>query len=201
MSKNQILTEMLQELIPFIQGDYFLSDGGLLGLTRNSKLIPWDEDLDLYLLPGSKIVIPKNSTLQLSKYYMDMKVSRKEKKKANYNKWFEFLAYLRTALPQTIGMNRAKLFSFAKDKYKKESIEATFSLPYIDIFQLEEVDGYFHIPFWTDYNGLKFTKDEATTLEFNVDLGFPVAVPVNAKEILRRQYGNDWETPNQNFRY
>ena len=68
-----ILTEMLRELIPYIKGDYFLSDGGLLGLTRKHELISYDDDLDLYLLPGSTIEIPSSSNLQISQYYLDKK--------------------------------------------------------------------------------------------------------------------------------
>lgn len=195
-----ILTEMLKELIPFIKGDYFLSDGGLLGLTRDRKLISYDNDLDLYLMPETTIEIPNSSNLQLSQYYLDKKVSRKNVNYTKKNKWLEFCSYLRT-LPENIGLNRSKIFSLAKDKYPKEAIEAKFSIPYIDIFQLEKVGDDYNIPFWTDYNGFNYKSEEVNKLVFNTDLGFPVLIPYYAENILERQYGKDWKIENPNWKY
>ena len=50
-----LLKENLKNLIPAIRGDWFLSDGGMLGIERSGDLIPFDNDLDIYLLPGSSI--------------------------------------------------------------------------------------------------------------------------------------------------
>ena len=40
-----ILKEMLHELISYIEGPYFLGDGGLLGLIREKDLLDHDDDL------------------------------------------------------------------------------------------------------------------------------------------------------------
>ena len=55
-----ILKEMLKEIIPFIDGEWFLSDGGLLGIIRNKDLLDHDDDLDLYLMPNASINIPED---------------------------------------------------------------------------------------------------------------------------------------------
>ena len=200
--KTEILAKMLEELIPHINGPYFLSDGGLLGLTRNQRLIDYDNDLDLYLLPGTTIDIPEDHTsLAISDYYMDRKVYRKNIEKHKTNRWLEYLAYLRV-LPETKHMNRAELFKFAKKRYYVESLESNFSLPYIDIFQLEkQEDTSYHIPYWTKKNSFKYFKEEVELLQVNNDLGFPVSIPNNAEHILLRQYGDNWQTPNPDFQY
>ena len=40
-----ILKEMLHELISYIEGPYFLGDGGLLGLIREKDLLDHDDDI------------------------------------------------------------------------------------------------------------------------------------------------------------
>ena len=44
------LIEILQKLIECIEGEYFVSDGALLGIIREGKLIEYDKDIDIYLL-------------------------------------------------------------------------------------------------------------------------------------------------------
>ena len=198
--QNLVLKEMLKELIGYIDGDYFLSDGGLLGLHREGKLIDYDNDLDLYLLPGTTINIPDNSNLGILNYYMDRKVFRKDVEKHKTNKWLEYLSYLRV-LPQCQNMNRAQLLSHAKPLYYAESKASEYSLPYIDIFELEFKNDCYEIPFWTRKNGFKYFKTEVELLQTNNDLGFPVSVPNNIEHILLRQYGDNWKTPDSNFKY
>ena len=202
MKRTEILTNMCRELIKYIDGPYFLSDGGLLGLIRNKELIENDNDLDLYLLPGTTINIPEDHPfLAIMDYYMDRKVYRKHIEKHKCNKWLEYLSYLRL-LPKTKNMNRAEMFKFAKQRYYIESIESDFSLPYIDIFQLEKKeDTSYHIPFWTKFNSFKYFKEEVELLQVNEDLGFPISIPNNAEDILLRQYGDTWRTPDSNFQY
>ena len=202
MKKTEILTNMLKELIKYIDGPYFLGDGGLLGLTRNNKLIEYDNDLDLYLLPGTTINIPDDHEFLASmNYYMDQKVFRKNIEKHKCNKWLEYLSYLRV-LPETKHMNRAELFKFAKHRYYQESLNSDFSLPYVDIFHLEKKeDTTYHIPFWTKFNSFKYFNQEVELLQVNDDLGFSISIPNNAENILQRQYGDTWKTPDPNFQY
>ena len=204
MKENKvILKEMLKELIPYIKGDWFLSDGGLLGLIRNGDLLDHDDDLDLYLLPGSSIEIPADSNLAICDYYMERKVYRKNEKKYNPNKWLEYLSYLR-AVPEAKDMNRAELFKFAKNRYYIEQIDAEFSKPYIDIFNLtygNPLSYKYCIPYWTEFKNQYYTMVEAENLQENHDLGFKIFIPKNPEDILERLYGNTWTIEYKNFLY
>ena len=88
------LTEILKELTNHIKGDWFVSDGALLGLTRNGKLIPWDKDIDIYLLPNSTIDL-SNSHLCSQEYYLCDKVYDPCNPKEKLNTWTEYCSYKR----------------------------------------------------------------------------------------------------------
>ena len=128
------------------------------------------------------------------------KINAEKVKKHKTNKWLEYLSYLRV-LPQCQNMNRAQLLSYAKPLYSAESKASEYSLPYIDIFDLEFKNDCYEIPFWTIKNGFKYFKNEVELLQTNIDLGFIVSVPNNIEHILIRQYGDDWRTPNSDFKY
>ena len=199
-----ILKEMFKELIPYIKGDWFLGDGGLIGIMRNKDLLDHDDDLDLFLMPNARIEIPDDHpTLGMCKYYMESKVYRKNEPKYNPNLWLEYLSYLR-CIPESKGMNRAELFKFGKSRYMQECIEPEFSKPYIDIFQLKYGSPqkyHYCIPYWTDLKNIYYTIPEVETLQENHDLGFKIFIPSKAEDILSRQYGSDWKIENKNFLY
>lgn len=198
-----ILKEMLQELIPFIKGPWFLSDGGLLGIIRQQDLLDHDDDLDIYLLPGSTIEIPDDHSLAICDYYMEQKVYRKDEPKFNPNLWLEYLSYLR-CIPVASGMNRAQLFSLAKSRYAVEQVVPEFSKPYIDIFKLkygDPISYHYCIPIWTEYKNQYYTIKEAESLQESNALGFKVYLPNNPEDVLERLYGKDWRIENQNFLY
>tara|TARA_R110001606_G_scaffold395713_1_gene568659 strand:+ start:721 stop:1344 length:624 start_codon:yes stop_codon:yes gene_type:complete len=198
-----ILKEMLQELIPFIKGPWFLSDGGLLGIIRQQDLLDHDDDLDLYLMPHTRIEIPEDSNLAICDYYMEKKVYRKDEPKFNPNRWLEYLSYLR-CIPEARGMNRRQLFSFAKSRYAIENIEPEFSKPYIDIFELKYGDPlsyHYCIPIWTEFKNQYYTIPEVESLEENNDLGFKIFIPKKAEDVLERLYGENWRIENQKFLY
>ena len=201
MNTRIILKDMLRELIPYIEGRWFLSDGGLLGLTRDKDLLEFDNDLDLYLLPGTIINLPENhERLGICKYYMDEKIYRKNEKKYKPNRWLEYLSYLR-CLPETKGMNRCQLFSYAKQNYITDRIESDFSTPYIDIFRLKDEGDIFTIPYWTKFKNHHYKLDELQDLKINDDLGYNIIIPNNVENILERLYGTNWRIENKDFKY
>lgn len=196
-----ILKSMLQELIPYIEGRYVLGDGGLLGLVRDKKLIEHDNDLDLFLFPGTIINLPESHpNLGMCEYYMDSKIYRKNHPKFKTNPWLEYLSYIR-CLPETRGFNRSQLFKFAKSKYYIEKIAPEFSLPYIDIYKLKDEADIYTVPFWYDISNIHYKLEELQDLQTNTDLGFNVTIPNHAENILERQYGKDWRIPNKDFQY
>lgn len=202
MSTKIILKNMLKEIIPYIEGRWILSDGGLLGLIRNKDLLDYDDDLDLYLYPGTIINLPDDHpTLGMCDYYMEKKIYRKNEKKFKPNPWLEYLSYLRCT-PETKGMNRPQLFKYAKSRYGEEYIKPEFSQPYIDIFKLkDEGNGIFTIDFWTKFLNHHYKLDELQNPQKNTDLGYNVYLPNNPMAVLERLYGSDWRIEKKDFKY
>ena len=197
MEKNIILVEMLRDLKDMIEGDWFVGDGALLGLTREHKLIDGDNDIDIYLLPNAKINIPDNSKYAIQKYYLDFKFYNKDFKSKKLNKWLEYVAYKRTQ-PEQIGLNRPEICAKIKDSYLTEAIEPKFSSPYIDCYYLEWDGKKYVTPNWPKHI---YLEEEILDLSGNTDLGFTVPVPNLVENVLERQYGKDWRIPDPNFKY
>ena len=134
---HKILLNNLEKLINCIEGEYFISDGALLGYRREKKLIEYDDDIDIYLLPNS--YINKNKLkeydIDIQKYYICDKIYSKNYTKIKKNKWFEYLDHMRN-LEENKNLNRAELFLKASKTYKEKSIDIEFSYPYIDIFYI-----------------------------------------------------------------
>lgn len=192
MATPQKLKIMLANLIPCIEGDWFLIGGGMLGLTRSNDLIPYDNDLDILLMPNASINVPEHSKYKIQNYYMDSKFydstlpAYKPK-----NLWTEFLNYYRKVMPN---VNRAVLFREASKHYKEQCIVPEFSLPFIDIYRASKTTDGWIAPYWDDY---LFKEDELMYPVISNDLGFPVRLPSDTEEVCRRQYGDDWRTPIQ----
>ena len=196
-NNNMILIEMLEDLKDLIDGEWFVGDGALLGLTRDHKLIDGDNDIDIYLLPNAKINIPKKSRYAIQKYYMDFKFYINKVKPKKLNKWLEYIAYKRIQ-PEQIGLNRPQICAKIKDSYKSEAIVPEFSSPYIDCYYLEWDGKKYTVPKWPM---ISFSEEEVLDLPENTDLGFSVPVPNKVEDILERQYGKDWRIPNPSFSY
>jgi hypothetical protein len=190
-----LLKENLKNLIPAIKGKWFLGDGGLLGIERSGDIIPYDNDLDIFLFPDSYIdkKILKEQGLELQKYYMDTKIYNPKYAPNNLNSWREFCSYYHH-INLDKKWNRNQLYKNASEAYKMGKIKPAFTLPYIDVFHLTED---FKVPHW---NNIYFTKEEMN-LEENYDLGFKIYIPSNRPQILERQYGKDWRVENPNFSY
>jgi len=189
---NNKLLALLKELSEFIVGEYVLVGGGMLGLHRNGKLIDGDNDLDIYLLPGSYIGdLPKHIGNQ--SYYMNDKIYYKnEEIWRPKNKWLEYLSYCRMK-PELKGLNRPQLAAAASKTYKEEYIEPEFTSVHIDVHYLRE-DGT--VPFWRKYDlkpeelsNIQYIEysDEFTTLL--------LPLPGNVDNVCRRHYGENWRVP------
>jgi len=194
------LKSMLKELIPFIEGEWFLGDGGLLGIVRDKNLIPWDDDLDIYLLPKTTINFNalKESSLNYNDYYKTGKIYRPNNETFKKNSWLEYMSFVRGC--GNTHLNRCKLMQLAKESYIEYKETLVHTRPWIDIFTLKEKDqeGNYHInhPMWYDYY---FTDKEIKSIGNNNNLGFNVKIPYDNKEMLQRFYGNDWFIYKPNF--
>jgi hypothetical protein len=184
----------LKRLIPAIRGDWFLSDGGLLGIERQGDLLEWDNDLDIYLLPGSYIDtdILREQGLELQDYYMDTKIFDPLLDKNKLNTWSEYMGFTRVKNKEK-SMNRCELMKLASEDYKEKKIIPKFTIPYIDVYYLRD-------DLSIDYWDIKYDEEDME-LEENFDLGFKIYIPSNRDKILTMIYGDSWRTPNKNFQH
>tara|TARA_R110000823_G_scaffold4180_1_gene15771 strand:- start:839 stop:1411 length:573 start_codon:yes stop_codon:yes gene_type:complete len=187
------LLNMLKQLIKCIDGDYFLSDGGLLGIIRQRSLLEHDDDLDIYLLPGSTINFDKLKEYNLDshKWYSDTKIYSTLNPINKKNRWIEYCSFIKT---HNLHLNRAEVFKLAKETYRDKFIEPKFTTPYIDIYYINED---LTIDLWPQ---TYFFQNEIETTETNC-LGFPVKIPIGYKNILSRNYGYDWKITKKDFHY
>ena len=138
---NLKLKKMLNVLIKNIYGDFFVGDGALLGLIRNGNLIPWDNDIDIYLLPNSEIDFEglRECGLEKQDYYMDTKIYDPQNTPNNLNSWKEYVSYRK--YNDCRYLNRCEILVECKKNYYDEKIKPIFTLPYIDVYKLKFFNG------------------------------------------------------------
>tara|TARA_R110000823_G_C15784101_1_gene485424 strand:+ start:284 stop:874 length:591 start_codon:yes stop_codon:yes gene_type:complete len=189
------LKKLLKDLIPYIEGRWFVGDGALLGLIRGHDLIEHDNDIDIYLLPGSSINLPEDNNIKIQKYYMEHKVYDNRNEYKKLDTWQEYIRYKRCF---TKGMSRAELYKRCSDTYNENKIKNKFTLPFIDVYYLKEEDN--KLKLGRPWNFVKYDID--MEIIENNDLGYSVPIPKNAEAILKNQYGdNCLEVVNKQFYY
>ena len=192
------LLYILDKLIDCIEGDWFVGDGALLGIVRNGDLIEHDDDIDLYLLPGSKINYEKLEKVGLKSdhYYLNEKIYNPDGEIVIKDPWKEYCGIVKL---MNKGLNRADILKLASQSYKTQKKEIIHTYPNIDIFYLYESDGKYTVSSWEDY--VIFEKNEVETLVKYELYDIPIFIPSFAENILERQYGIDWIIPNKDFKY
>ena len=189
------LKKLLKDLIPYIEGRWFVGDGALLGLIRGHDLIEHDNDIDIYLLPGSSINLPEDNNIKIQKYYMEHKVYDNRNEYKKLDTWQEYIRYKRCF---TKGMSRAELYKRCSDTYNENKIKNKFTLPFIDVYYLKEEDN--KLKLGRPWNFVKYDID--MEIIENNDLGYSVPIPKNSEAILKNQYGdNCLEVVNKQFYY
>jgi len=192
------LLDMLEELIPNINGKWFLSDGALLGLHRDKKLIDWDYDLDLYVLEDTTIDL-ELTNLQKQKYYMCDKIYNANNVFQYSNPWLEYIRYKRL-LPQYKNLNRGQITKQISQDYKTEKIIKEFTSPHIDVFTLKkENDRYVYKDGL--YSRMFYLQEEIEDLEVIYYNGIAINIPSKTEVILERLYGSDYMIPNPNYQF
>ena len=188
------LIEVLQELIPRINGSYWLGDGAFLGLVREGKLIDYDNDIDLYILQDTTIDL-SDSPLCSQQYYLCNKIYNPNNDKLKLNTWLEYCSLIKM---NNTKLNRSQVFQLAKETYNEKKIINKFTKDHIDIFTLKKADDN---KYYTNWKKNYYYNEEDLKPVVNTDLGFPVNIFNNAEEVLERQYGDTWRIPNANFKY
>jgi len=192
------LLDMLEELIPNINGKWFLSDGALLGLHRDKKLIDYDYDLDIYVLEDTTIDL-ELTNLKKQKYYTCDKIYNANNIFQYANPWLEYIAYKRL-LPQYKNLNRAEITKQISKLYKTEKIIKEFTSPHIDIFTLKkEGDKYIYQDGL--YERMYYLEDEIDNIEEIYYNGIAINIPSKTEVILERLYGDTWNIPDPNYQF
>jgi len=199
--KNK-LKLMLKDILNIFDGCYFVADGALLGIIREGDLLEFDDDIDIYVLPSTKInwdKLPKKYN-----YYKDYscyKIYDKCDKVISSNEWIRYISYKRT-MPEYYRYNRAQLVSAIAPDYQREKINRKYPSTWVDVFVLvyDEQNKLYRIP--QHWNGTEFyftpTECEGT---YNNTLGFPIKIPKNPKEVLKRIYGSNYLIENKGHQY
>ena len=188
------LIEVLQELIPRINGSYWLGDGALLGLVREGKLIDYDNDIDLYILQDTTIDLT-DTVLEQQEYYICNKIYNPNNHKLKLNTWLEYCSITKVFNPK---LNRSQIFKLAKETYNEKKIIPKFTENHIDIFTLKKHEDN---KYYTNWKKNYYYNEDDLKPVVNTDLGFPVNIFNNAEEVLERQYGDTWRIPDANFKY
>ena len=193
---------MLNDLIPCIEGQYIVADGALLGITREGGLLKHDDDIDLYILPNTKINWDKlPNKYKYYKDYMCYKIYDGQDKIPSSNEWLRYIAYKRT-MPEYYGYNRAELCGAIAPDYEREKITRKYPGVWIDVFELVYDEKYdlYRIP--QHWNGTEFyfTPFECEGIYDNT-LGFDIKIPKNHIQVLERIYGSNWIVEDRDHQY
>ncbi len=201
--KNKIKI-MLNDLINsnIFNGKWFVADGALLGLMRNKDLLDFDDDIDIYVLPSTKINWDLlNNKYKYYKDYTCYKIYDTRDTRVNSNEWLRYISYKRT-MPRYYGYNRAELCSAIAQDYKHEKIIRQYPNVWIDVFVLEYDKDHklYRIP--QHWNGTEFYfTEEEVEGEINTTLGYPIRIPKNPLQVLERIYGVNWRVEDRFHQY
>ena len=199
MSKEKLLS-ILERLTECIDGPWFVGDGALLGIHREGCLIEGDDDIDLFLLPGSKLNYKKLNVLGLEaeNYYLNEKVYDITYEHIKRNPWLEYINAMRLV---NAGLNRIDLIALCSMSYESNKIQNEHTTPNIDVFYLKDKGDFYSVDNWEDY--VCYYKTEISDLERLRFHGIDIYIPniLHRDNILKRQYGIGYMTPDPNFHY
>ena len=195
---------MLKDLIQsnIFDGTWFVADGALLGIKRNKDLLDFDDDIDIYVLPSTKINWDKlNNKYKYYKDYSCYKLYDRSDERVVSNEWLRYIAFKRT-LPQYYRYNRAELCRAISGDYEKEKIVRQYPNVWIDIFVLvyDEDNELYRIPQHWNGTEFHFTKKEVEC-EKDDTLGFTINIPKNPIQVLERIYGVNWKVEDRDYQY
>jgi len=202
MDNKNKLKEMLKDIIPCIEGPYIIADGALLGIIREGDLLDFDEDVDIYFLPETKINYDKlPNKYKYYKDYMAYKIYNAEDKIPTENEWHRFISYKRCCY-EYLGYNRSELTEAVSKDYRKQKIVRQYPSIWIDIFVLvyDDKHNLYRIPYHWQGTEFYFTPDESEGQHDN-SLGFTINIPNKPKEVLTRIYGSNWMIEDRFHKY
>jgi len=202
MENKNKLKEMLKDIIKIIEGPYIIADGALLGIIREGDLLDFDNDVDIYILPETKINYNKlPNKYKYNKDYMCYKIYNGHDKIPTENEWKRYLSYKRTCY-EFYGYSRPMLTEAVAKDYKTEKIIRKYADLWIDIFVLvyDDKHNLYRIPYHWNSQEFFFTPDECKS-QINNSLGFNIKIPKNPREVLKRIYGPNYLIEDRDYQY
>ena len=196
---NELL-DLLKDLDKCIVGNYVVWGGLMLGLHRGGKPIENDKDIDICLIDDAYIDYDKlPDSIGTQQYYMHEKIYRRgESTFKPKNKWSEYCSYIRM-IPENVGKNRCEIFKIASKTYSEGYIEPEFTDVFIDIDRLSlDSENQYKNQYFPKCFFLKKEISSIQYIEYN-DLSIPV--PTYLDDVCSRHYGDNWETPNKDWKY
>ena len=199
MNKEKLLS-LLERVSDCIEGAWFVGDGALLGIHRKGDLIEYDDDIDIFLLPGSELNYKKLNEcgIESEYYYLNEKVYDPKHEYIKKNAWKEYTSAMKLGCPD---YNRADLIHMAAISYGDNKIQNKHTTPNIDVFYLKDMGDYYSVDNWEEY--VCYYKTEIIDLERIRLHGIEIYIPniLHRDNILSRQYGDDYMIPNPKFQY
>ncbi len=164
---HQVCRILEEENIPYV-----LEAGTLLGIVRENRLLPWDNDVDLTISAQHA-----ENLLRVRKRFWKAGYVSKLRK----YKWD--IADIKKGSPRILKIQTRKLFFFKKDSLLDIFIKYKFDEEYLWIVDdknpvLKKCPAAYY--------------DQKTTYSFD---GAYFYVPRNYKEYLAYHYGDEWKTP------
>ena len=202
MDNKTKLKIMLKDIIPCIEGKWFVADGALLGIIREGDLLDFDEDIDIYILPETKINWDKlPNKYKYNKDYMCYKIYNGKDQIPVENEWLRFLAYKRNCY-EYLGFNRAELTSAVSKDYRKQKIIRKYPNLWVDIIPLvhDNKHNLYRLPYHWNGTEFYFTPDEFKS-HIDNSLGFNIKIPKNPREVLKRIYGSNYLIEERDYQY
>jgi len=189
---NELALELLKDVVDTLNEEniaYYLDFGTLLGIIREKRLIPWDNDLDISILKEEDYKkIPKVLEKIKNKYKYSTKIitfKESNEKRVKENKKIYF---------KNLDFTDENNFQIAKIKNKQ--LLGLYSIR-LDIFFKYENNGYLN--FVVDGQKYKIPKDSLNSgldkVEFN---GYIYNIPKDYKQYLTNIY-DKWEKPDKNW--
>ena len=171
---NEVLVDISNVMHKYRYKGIFMQ-GTLLGLMRDNKLIPWDDDIDIILL--------KDNGFSWNKFEQDMKKSGFLKtREINYNNRL----YSQTYRKKNVVCD----FTYWNDSDESK----------VRWYGGYEIEGLEY-----KNNKEQLYKTWKTTIPAIMDISYleiegnKLQIPMNSDEILSATYGENWKTPNPNY--
>ncbi len=194
--------------------NYWICHGTLLGIIRDKKILPWDNDIDIGLIKKkvkkNKLIslMKKNGFNKVNKTFLKndgmLKFSKKGGKEIDFNLYEinkkNTHVYVKWLVPRNLFMRIIEVLSFSKNYKGNYSLIINlfgFSQSFFVYLKKKFIDKNLFYSF----AGYSHKANYAFKLKNYNFFGLKILVPYEYKKYLEDLYGSDWQTPKRNFNW